>query len=63
LIERDVIDAKSPDEVFNVGDVFRMKFWGKEGLELPFTIMDLANVAKRFVGGDALRMIGISLGP
>ncbi len=31
-----------------------MRFRGKEGLELPFAIMDLANVAKRFEGGDAL---------
>jgi hypothetical protein len=53
LIERDVIDANSPDEVFDVGDMFLMRFQGKEGLELPFAIMDLANVAKRFEGGDA----------
>jgi hypothetical protein len=54
LIERDVIDTKSPDEVFDVGDMFLMRFRGKEGLELPFAIMDLANVAKPFEGRDAL---------
>ena len=53
LIERDVIDAKSPDDVCDVGDMFLMRFRGEEGLELPLTIMDLANVAKRFEGGDA----------
>ena len=53
LIERDVIDAKSPDEVFDVGDMFLMRFWGRENLELPLAIMDLVNVAKCFEGGDA----------
>ncbi len=54
LIERDVIDTKSPDEVFNVGDMFLMRFGGKEGLELPFSVMDLANVATHFEVGDVL---------
>ncbi len=53
LIERDVIYAKSPDEVFNVGDMFLMRFRGKESLELPFAVVDLANVAERFQCGDA----------
>ena len=53
LIEGDVVDAKSPDEVRNVCDVFLMRFRGKEGFELPLAIMDLANVAQRFEGGDA----------
>ena len=34
--------------------MFLVRFWGKEGLELPFTVMDLANVAKRFEGRDSL---------
>ncbi len=53
LIERDVIDAKSPDKVINIGDMFLMGFRGKESLELPLTVMDLANVTKRFKGGNA----------
>ncbi len=53
LIERDVIDAKSPDEVINIGDMFLMGFWGKESLELPLAVMDLANVTKHFKGSDA----------
>ena len=53
LIERDVIDAKSPNEVFDVGDMFLMRFQGKGSLELPLAVMDLVNVAKRFKGGDA----------
>jgi hypothetical protein len=53
LIERDVIDTKLPDKVFDVGDMFLMRFWGKEGLELPFVVMDLVNVVKHFEGGDA----------
>ncbi len=53
LIERDVIDAKSPDKVINIGDMFLMGFWGKESLELPLAVMDLANVTKRFKGGNA----------
>jgi len=53
LIERDVIDAKSPDEVFDVGDMFLMRFRGRESLELPLAVMDLVNVAKCFKGGDA----------
>jgi hypothetical protein len=53
LIKRDVIDAKSPDEVLNIGDMFLMGFRGEESLELPLAIMDLANVTKLFKGGDA----------
>ena len=53
LIERDVIYAKSPDEVINVGDMFLMRFWGKKSFELPLAVMDLANMAELFEGGDA----------
>ena len=53
LIERDVIYAKSPDEVFNVGDMFLMRFRGKESLELPLAVVDLANVAECFECGNA----------
>jgi hypothetical protein len=53
LIERDVIYAKSPDEVVNVGDMFLMRFRGKESFELPLAVMDLANMAEGFEGGDA----------
>jgi hypothetical protein len=53
LIERDVIDAKSPYKVINIGDMFLMRFWGKESLELPLAVMDLVNVTKHFKGGDA----------
>ena len=34
--------------------MFLMRFRGKEGLELPFAVMDLVNVAKQFEGGDTL---------
>ena len=53
LIERDVIYAKSPDEVFDFGDMFLMRFRGKESLELPLAVVDLANVAEHFECGDA----------
>jgi hypothetical protein len=53
LIEMDVVDAKSPDEVLDICDMFLMRFWGKDSLELPFAVMDLANVTKLFKGGDA----------
>ena len=33
--------------------MFLMRFWGKESLELPLAVMDLANVTKLFKGGDA----------
>ena len=53
MIERDVIYAKSPDEVINVGDMFLMGFRGKESFELPLAVMDLANMTELFEGGDA----------
>jgi hypothetical protein len=53
LIERDEIDAKSPDKIPNVSDVFLMRFWGKEGLELPLPFMDLMNMTELFKGGNA----------
>ncbi len=53
LIERDEVDAKSPDEIPDVGDVFLMRFWSKEGLELPLAFMDLMNMTKLFKGGNA----------
>ena len=54
MIKRDVIYAKSPDEVINVGDMFLMRFRGKESFELPLAVMDLANMTELFEGGDAL---------
>ncbi len=53
LIERDEVDAKSPDEIPDVGDVLLIRFWGKEGLELPLAFMDLMNLTKLFKGGNA----------
>ena len=53
LIERDVIYAESPDEVVDVGDMFLMRFRGKESLELPLAVVDLANVAECFECGNA----------
>ncbi len=53
LIERDEVDAKSLDKIPDVGDSFLMRFWGKEGLELPLAFVDLTNLTKLFKGGDA----------
>ncbi len=53
LIERDEFDVKSPDEIPNVGDVFLMRFWGKQDLELLLAFMNLMNMINLFKGGNA----------
>ena len=63
LIERDVIYAKSPDEVVDDGDVFLMRFRGKESLNChsPSWIWRMWPIVSS--AAMHLRMIGISLGP
>ncbi len=43
-IERDIIDAETPHEVFDVANVLLVRLRRKEGIEKPFTIMDLPDV-------------------
>ena len=54
MIQRDIFDAKAPDEVLDVSDVFLMGLGGKEGFEEPLTIMDLANLSHLLEGGNTL---------
>jgi len=46
LVERDVVNAKSPHEVIDVADMLLVGLWRKQGFEEPTAIVDLADVAQ-----------------
>jgi hypothetical protein len=52
-VERDVVDAKSPNEIVDVVDMLLVRLGGKECLEKPFTIMDLSDVTHFFERSNA----------
>ncbi len=48
LVQRNIINAKSPYKVSNISDVFLMGFWRKEGFKLPLAVVHLTDVANFF---------------
>jgi hypothetical protein len=54
LVQGNIVDAKAPDKVFDIVNMFLMGLGGKEGFEKPLAIMDLTNLSHLCEGGDAL---------
>ncbi len=54
LVQGNIVDAKVPDKVFDIVNVFLMGLGGKEGFEKPLAIMDLMNFSHLCKGSDAL---------
>jgi hypothetical protein len=52
-VERDIVDAKSPNEIVDVVDMLLVRLGGEECLEKPFTIMDLSDVTHFFERSNA----------
>jgi hypothetical protein len=48
LVQRNIINAKSPCKVSNIADVFLMGFWREEGFKLPLAVVHLTDVANFF---------------
>jgi hypothetical protein len=46
LVQGDIIDAKVPNKVINVGDTFLVQLCCKQHFKLPLSSIDLADVAK-----------------
>jgi hypothetical protein len=49
LIPSDIVDAKAPDEIFNVLDVFLVGLGGRESFKKPLAIMNLANLSHKLI--------------
>ena len=45
-VQRNVIDAKTPDKIINVGHVFLVWFRCQEWFRKPFDVIDLLDVAE-----------------
>jgi hypothetical protein len=54
LVQGNTVDAKMPDKVFDIVDMFLMGLGGKDGFEKPLAIMDLMNLSHLCEGGNAL---------
>jgi hypothetical protein len=54
LVQGNIVDAKAPDKVFDIVNVFLMGLGGKESFEKQLAIMDLTNLSHLCKGGDAL---------
>ncbi len=53
-IERDVVDAKTPDKVVDMANVLLMEFGCNDSLEEPLPIMNLADVPNFLKGSNGL---------
>ena len=53
-IKWDIINAKAPDKILNVADMFLMRFRSKQGFKQPCTIMNLSYMTNLCQLGNAL---------